>query len=293
MDGGEFLQPPVLVTTALALVGLPMLVHMVRVRGREVDPLPAGDPPAEPAGLAAFVLALFVSAVVAQVMFSWGLASTATAPAPVERQLLLAAVRNGFIVAAVWGALRLARGPTRAAAPAGRSLAGGLLGALAFLPVAFVTGVLVGWLFRSMEMTQPPQDLVRAAQEGDWSTYLAVSAFAILAAPPAEEFLFRGALYGGLRWLARPEAWPGTGGRAPSWGRALGGPLPATVLSAATFSLIHLEKDNPAALPVTFLLGLFLAAAAERTGGLVAPIALHAGYNSAQVLAMLAGRLNH
>jgi membrane protease YdiL (CAAX protease family) len=81
-------------------------------------------------------------------------------------------------------------------------------------------------------------------------------------APLCEEFIFRGLLFRGLR-------------------RDLA-PLPAALLSAAVFAVIH---PSLGMLPV-FGLGFAAALAYERTGWLLAPIAAHALYNAVVVLAV-------
>ena len=89
----------------------------------------------------------------------------------------------------------------------------------------------------------------------------------VVIAPLYEERIFRSWVYGGLRrWM---------------------GPVGSTILSAAAFSLYHLE---PVAFPVTFALGLAAGFLRERTGGLHAPIALHACYNAVQVLGVVSAR---
>lgn len=85
---------------------------------------------------------------------------------------------------------------------------------------------------------------------------------AVIAAPAAEEVLFRGFLYGGLRTRLR------RGG--------------AAAFSALFFSLAH---GMPLAAPVLFLLGLALAAAYERHRSLLLPVAIHAFFNLISLLA--------
>jgi hypothetical protein len=81
-------------------------------------------------------------------------------------------------------------------------------------------------------------------------------ALAVIAAPLFEEFIFRGILYRGLR-------------------RSLGAPV-AVLASALVFALVH---PAVAALPV-FVMALLAAAAYERTGWLLTPIATHITYNA-------------
>ena len=143
----------------------------------------------------------------------------------------------------------------------------GTLAGVAFIPVMIAIAFAqqaawkaAGWKFEG-------QEVVRKAMEGGDATLLALAFFAVVAAPVYEEWVFRGWLHGGLRRFM--------------------GPWPATLVSAAAFSLYHLEPD---AFPVTFALGLVAGFLRERTGGLHAPIALHACYNAVQVLGIISAR---
>jgi membrane protease YdiL (CAAX protease family) len=80
---------------------------------------------------------------------------------------------------------------------------------------------------------------------------------AVVAAPLCEEFIFRGLLFGGLR---RSMAF-----------------LPAAVLSAALFAIVH----PPVSMVPVFVLGVGTAYAYERGRGLLAPMLVHAVYNAA------------
>ena len=78
----------------------------------------------------------------------------------------------------------------------------------------------------------------------------------VVAAPVAEEFLFRGVL---LKVFARHVSF---------WG--------ANVFQACIFAAMHLD---PAGFPWLFILGLTAGFLARRSGGLLAPILLHAVFN--------------
>jgi hypothetical protein len=79
---------------------------------------------------------------------------------------------------------------------------------------------------------------------------------AVFAAPPVEEFIFRGLLYKGLR-------------------RSMNA-FRATVASALVFALVH----PPVAFVPVFVLALFAATVYERSKLLWAPMAAHATYNA-------------
>ena len=87
----------------------------------------------------------------------------------------------------------------------------------------------------------------------------------VLAAPLCEEFIFRGLIQGGLRRSL------------PAW-QAIG-------IAAALFAIVH----PPASMLPVFVLGLCTGLAYERSGSLVAPMLVHAGYNAA-ILAFQLGR---
>ena len=89
--------------------------------------------------------------------------------------------------------------------------------------------------------------------------------FAIVIAPLAEEFFFRGLLFS----AAKKIGWPKCG-----W-------LGASLLFAA----IH--GSAPVFLPL-FVFALVLAWLYEKTEGLLAPIAAHAGFNAINVIILLA-----
>lgn len=82
---------------------------------------------------------------------------------------------------------------------------------------------------------------------------------AVLAAPLCEEFIFRGLIFGGLR-------------------RSMGA-LPAMLVSAAVFAIVH----PPLSMLPVFVLGLCAAWSYERGQRLLAPMLAHALYNAAVV----------
>lgn len=107
--------------------------------------------------------------------------------------------------------------------------------------------------------------------EGSAAEVAAALASALLVAPAAEELFFRGLLYRALR--------------------ARSGAVPAGVVSALAFGLVHLSREDPAGsvVPVTvaICLGLGLALLYERRGNLVAPLAAHEAFNAVGVLVLL------
>ncbi|MGK5080708.1 CPBP family intramembrane glutamic endopeptidase [Janthinobacterium sp. HLX7-2] len=86
----------------------------------------------------------------------------------------------------------------------------------------------------------------------------------VLAAPLCEEFIFRGLLQGGLRRSL------------PAW--------PAIAIAAALFAIVH----PPASMLPVFVLGLCAGLAYARSGALLAPMLVHAGYNAAVLACQIA-----
>lgn len=84
-------------------------------------------------------------------------------------------------------------------------------------------------------------------------------AMAVVAAPLAEEFIFRGLVFGGLR-------------------RSMG-LAPSMVMSAALFAIVH----PPVSMLPVFVLGLGAAFVYDRTRSLLAPVLMHALYNAAVI----------
>jgi membrane protease YdiL (CAAX protease family) len=108
------------------------------------------------------------------------------------------------------------------------------------------------------------------AQRPDVAPLLVLTA--VLLAPVAEEVLFRGILFQGLR--------------------AQGGFWLAAVVSAALFTLAHLGEDGGwFAIGIIasgiFPLGLVFAALVERRGSLLVSIVAHASYNAIGVAALI------
>ncbi len=101
---------------------------------------------------------------------------------------------------------------------------------------------------------QPPA--ATALSSNPWNA-LWLLGLTVLAAPLCEEFIFRGLIQGGLRRSL------------PAW-QAIG-------IAAALFAIVH----PPASMLPVFVLGLCTGLAYERSGSLLAPMLVHAGYNAA------------
>ena len=159
--------------------------------------------------------------------------------------------------------LRAVVGPVR---PLRRNLGlGAGLGVLAIVGSTIVVSALVA--LSGSEAT-PDQVLTGDIAETPTQLLLAITA-AVVLAPIAEELLFRGLLHRALR------------GRLAI--------VPATMISSVLFAVVHVDVafSQPLALVGLTLVGVLLAVAYERTGGLVVPIAIHAVHNAVTILAVV------
>ena len=118
------------------------------------------------------------------------------------------------------------------------------------------------WILEQIGEAPQPEAAERAiAMLDPWLTVIAI----VILAPIAEEVFFRGVVF---------NAWLREGGRRYAY-----------IGSAALFAVIHL---SPVSLVPIFALGLALAWVYERTGSLLAPMAMHATVNGISVaLALL------
>ncbi|HEU6447702.1 MAG TPA: type II CAAX endopeptidase family protein [Verrucomicrobiae bacterium] len=130
----------------------------------------------------------------------------------------------------------------------------------------------VGWLEQFSELLlqkfgwQSPEEeavtLIAGAKTLPMKVYLGF--FAVVMAPVAEEFIFRGVLYRFVKQLGFPKlAWLGT---------------------SALFAAIH---GSPAIFPSLFLLALTFAWLYEKTGNLLAPVFAHSLFNGVNLVILL------
>lgn len=105
------------------------------------------------------------------------------------------------------------------------------------------------------------------------SHYVLMVIGTVILVPTAEEVLFRGVVFGGIR------------GKSRLW---------AYILSAALFSFVHISGYLTAGSPVTLILsfvqylpaGLFLAWSYEKSDSIFAPIVIHTAINAIGIYAM-------
>ncbi|HZC58574.1 MAG TPA: type II CAAX endopeptidase family protein [Chthoniobacterales bacterium] len=129
-----------------------------------------------------------------------------------------------------------------------------LIGAL---PLIFASSAVVSSLLHlnSESDSQPIVQLFEGIT--DPAKKIPIIVLAVVIAPLAEEFVFRGFLYGVTKRFA--------------------GSLPALAFSGAVFALVHLHL--PSLLPL-FLLACVLTFAYELTGSLLVPMAMHSLFNA-------------
>jgi membrane protease YdiL (CAAX protease family) len=146
-----------------------------------------------------------------------------------------------------------------------RALLLALLLAIAILPVAW------GLQFISVDALTwagwPPEEQLAVtllANTKSWWMRIYLGAFAVVLAPVAEEFIFRGMLYPLVKQLGSPRY-------------ALFG-------TSAVFALIHLDAGT---LVPLFVLALALTWLYEKTDNLLAPITAHALFNATNLVLLL------
>jgi len=148
-----------------------------------------------------------------------------------------------------------------------REVAAGLIGYIAGLPIVAVGLAISSFLARETGV-QPSHPIVDAVSTDAWRI-MGLLTLASVYAPLAEETMFRGSLYGGIR---RP------------WGLVL-----ATAGVAFVFAIVH--PQGWVALPALGAIAVVLSAQREWRGSLIAPVVSHAVNNGILVilLVMLVG----
>jgi CAAX protease family protein len=128
---------------------------------------------------------------------------------------------------------------------------------IAALPVIFASSVVVSSVMHvdAQKDSQPIMQLFERV--ADPARRIPIIVLAIVIAPLAEEFVFRGFLYGVLKRYA--------------------GALPALVFTGVAFASVHMHV--PSLLPL-FFLACVLTLAYEFTGSLLVPMAMHALFNA-------------
>lgn len=129
-------------------------------------------------------------------------------------------------------------------------------------PLIMMSQAIVQLLFGVNDDAQPI--VTYFLQHPGWRERAAIISMAVVVAPIAEEFLFRGYIYGVLRRFA--------------------GRTPAIVVSSLLFAAMHLHL--PAMLGLV-LLATILCLLYERTGSLWANIMVHSSFNTISIIILL------
>ncbi len=215
-------------------------------------------------GLPEAILALGLAA-----LFLWmALASASSAPSQINLNAVLSSLVLYAVLAFFICAFLVARGlnPIAAFGLRWAEWKAGLLTIPIALLLAFPFIYLAQWVaYQLSGPSAEPQPIVTFLLENPgWQERLAVAAVAVIAAPIAEELIFRGCVYGVCRKFA--------------------GRLAAMFFTSVVFALIH---GHLASLPGLFVLSIALTLVYEKTGSLWAPIGLHALFNGLTVLSAI------
>lgn len=173
----------------------------------------------------------------------------------------------------------------------------GIIGSVLILPAVWGIGVVSSLVWRLVSGT-PPNPIAHTTlsammeAERDLGWWLMVSAV-VVAAPVFEELLYRGLLQGGiLRTLwemgvlhqpggnVMPADGPAEDGRIGSGTSGGGHAWWAILMASSIFALLHAGVAAWIAMPSLLALGIALGWLRVRTGGLVAPIIVHAAFNA-------------
>jgi len=143
-----------------------------------------------------------------------------------------------------------------------RALLAALLTVLVILPVAWLLQQASALALDRLGWPPEEQTAVKLlASAKMWWTRIYLGVFAVVLAPVAEEFIFRGVLYPFVKQLGYPRlAWMGV---------------------SFLFALIHMDAATFVPL---FVLALALTWLYERTGNLLAPVTAHSLFNVANLI---------
>ena len=144
----------------------------------------------------------------------------------------------------------------------GSALGRALVCLLAAYPLLMLVQAMVFGVSGGNVSSQDVVEFLQAAESP--RDRIAVLAMAIIVAPLAEEFIFRGYLYPvGKKYL---------------------GPFLSAFVTAALFAVLH---GHMASLPALFTLALCLTLSYEKSGSLLVPTIMHAVFNAVSVIGIL------
>lgn len=242
-------------------------------------------------GLAAppllFLAAAFAAWSAWQVGGSLVAGNLGAAPGPATREgakVILSAYGAGFLAVGALVALAPPMRPTLGLGMRARDLLIAPAALAIALPLVLMTtlvGRLVAAWLASRDGSPPPDNLAHEALRELFASGAAHSVWwwvsvgtIALAAPAFEEFVYRGFLQTSVVRVTRALL-PARSDRARL------GPVWLGIAATSTlFALAHLGAAPWYALPGLFLFGVSLGVAYERTGRLIVPVLMHAGFNA-------------
>lgn len=266
---------------AVLLVGVLAVGAIAVIVGRGLWKCPAQPIGRIPRDPAIGGLAMMIALIIGSVAGAGAAGAAASMGIDDEAYARLAAGVAGNIVQVAIALLALqvvtqCNGTTPAAKPA-RAIGAGVLAFLLVAPVVAGVSIAINAMLVALGFPKAPEtshETLRILIERH-DTLLSVLTLAHVAllVPIAEEALWRGLLQPALR-------------------RAGLGGFEAVLATATLFALIHWSvvpaEGRAAGLAMLFTLALALGILRERTGGIIAPIALHALFNAANVALALA-----
>lgn len=270
---------------AVLLVGVLAIGAIAVIVGKGLWKCPAQPIGRVPRDPAIGGLAMMIALVIGSVAGAGAAGAAASMGINDEAYARLAAGVAGNMVQVAIALLALqvvtqCNGTTQAAKPA-RAIGAGVLAFLLVAPVVAGVSIAINAMLVALGFPKAPEtshETLRILIERH-DTLLSVLTLAHVAllVPIAEEALWRGLLQPSLR-------------------RAGLGGFEAVLATATLFALIHWSvvpaEGRAAGLAMLFTLALALGILRERTGGIIAPIALHALFNAANVALALASAAN-
>ena len=270
---------------AVLLVGVLAVGAITAIVGKGLWKCPAQPIGRIPRDPAIGGLAMMIALIIGSVAGAGAAGAAASMGIDDEAYARLAAGVAGNMVQVAIALLALqvvtqCNGTTPAAKPA-RAIGAGVLAFLLVAPVVAGVSIAINAMLVALGFPKAPEtshETLRILIERH-DTLLSVLTLAHVAllVPIAEEALWRGLLQPSLR-------------------RAGLGGFEAVLATATLFALIHWSvvpaEGRAAGLAMLFTLALALGILRERTGGIIAPIALHALFNAANVALALASAAN-
>lgn len=135
-----------------------------------------------------------------------------------------------------------------------------VLWTLLAIPLVLGVGFLVHFVWQSFGWQTRPDVLLESMQNASIAARVTLIAGAALAAPVAEELIFRQVLYRAIE--------------------SLGGARRALLMTSMIFACMHMHLES---IPALFVLALLLQRVRNRTGSIWQPILIHAFFNAGMI----------